>query len=72
MRAINRLRLDGGIPPRVVEDHVAGGGEVEAEAGGFQREEENGFGFVALKFFDEFSAILRLAGQHEVADAGGD
>jgi hypothetical protein len=33
VRAVDGLRLDGRIPPRVVEHHVAGVGEVQARAG---------------------------------------
>ena len=35
------LRLDGRVPPEVVVDNVAGGGEVKTRACGFQREEED-------------------------------
>ena len=38
--AVCRLRLYGGIPPKVVMDDMGGGGEVEAGAGGFQGEDE--------------------------------
>src|SRR6266487_2676634 len=41
MGAVDGLRFDGGVPPRIVEDDVAGGGEVEAGAGGAQAEEEH-------------------------------
>ena len=42
MRAIDGLRFDGGIPPRIVEHHVAGGRQVQAGAGGAQAEQEHG------------------------------
>ena len=38
--AVCRLRLYGGIPPKVVVDDMGSGGEVEAGAGGFQGEDE--------------------------------
>lgn len=38
--AVCRLRLYGGIPPKVVVDDMGGGGEVETGAGGFQGEDE--------------------------------
>lgn len=38
--AVCRLRLYGGIPPKVVMDDMGGGSEVEASAGGFQGEDE--------------------------------
>ena len=70
VRAVDRLRFDGGIPPRVAEDDVARGGEVEAGAGGLEREQEHGLGFVGLELVDEFAAVLRGAGQHEITDSG--
>lgn len=36
---VGGLGLDSGVPPEVEVDDVAGGGEVEAGAGGFQGEE---------------------------------
>ena len=38
--AVCRLRLYGGIPPKVVVDDMGGGGEIKAGAGGFQGEDE--------------------------------
>ena len=38
--AIGGLVLDGGVPPAVVVEDVRGAGEVEAEAAGFEREDE--------------------------------
>jgi len=52
VRAVDGLRLDGGIPPRVAEDDVTRGGEIEAGAGGFEREEEDRFGAVGLELID--------------------
>jgi len=69
VRAVDGLSFGGGVPPRVEEDRVAGGGEVKAEAGGFEREEEDGFGFVGLELLDEFGAVFGGAGEHEVLDA---
>ena len=70
MRAVDGLSFDGRIPPRIAEDNVAGGGEVEAGAGGFEREEENRFGAIALELIDEFSAVFGGAGELEVTDVG--
>jgi hypothetical protein len=42
MGAVDGLGFDGGVPPGVVEDDVAGGGEIEAGAGGAEAEEEHG------------------------------
>jgi hypothetical protein len=41
MGAVDGLGFDGGIPPGIVEDDVAGGGQVQARAGGAQAEQEN-------------------------------
>ena len=40
VRAVDRLRLDGRVPPRVEQEHVLGGGEVQAEAAGLQADEK--------------------------------
>src|SRR5271156_2295917 len=37
VRAVDRLRLDGGVPPWIVEHHVARGGEIEAGARRLER-----------------------------------
>ena len=71
VRAVDGLRFDGGIPPRVEEDDVARGGQVQAGAGGFEREQENGDRRVGLEFIDEGLAVFRLAGEEEVRDAAG-
>ena len=71
MRAVDRLGFDGRIPPRIAEDNVAGRSEIEAGAGGFEREQENRFGAIALELIDEFGAVFGGAGELEVADVGG-
>ena len=38
--AVGRLRFHRGVPPRVEVNHVVGGGEVQAEAAGFEADEE--------------------------------
>ena len=40
MGAVDRLGFHGRVPPRVVQDHVAGGGEVQSRAGGAQAQQE--------------------------------
>jgi hypothetical protein len=40
--AVDGLRFDGGVPPGIVKNDVAGGGEIEAGAGGAEAEEEDG------------------------------
>jgi hypothetical protein len=39
--AVGRLRLDGGVPPAVEVEDVIGGRQVQAEAAGAEREEED-------------------------------
>ena len=70
MRPVDRLGLNGRIPPRIAEDNVAGSGEVKPGAGGFERKQENRFGAIALKLIHQLSAIFGGAGQLEVADIG--
>src|ERR1700741_3607106 len=36
VRAIDRLRLDRRVPPRVEQEHVCGGGEIQPEPAGLQ------------------------------------
>ena len=69
--AVDRLGFDRGIPPRIEEDDVARGGEIQAGAGGFEREEENGDRGVGLKFIHERLAVFGLAGEEQVRDAAG-
>ena len=66
--AINGLGFGGGIPPRIVEDNVAGGGEVKAGAGGFEGEKKDGDGGIGLEFFHEFLTVFGLAGEGEMGD----
>ena len=40
VRAVDRLGLDGRVPPRIEQEHVLGRGQVEAEAAGLQADEE--------------------------------
>src|ERR1700722_11899794 len=68
MRSVDGLRLHGRIPPGIVEDDVAGGGQVEARAGGAQTEQENAAVRVLRKGLRDFLAILGLSGQDVRAD----
>src|SRR6185312_17017346 len=67
IRAVRRLALDGGVPPAIEVDHVAGGREIETGAAGFQRENEERRAVLPLKLLDEPHALLdvRLAREHE-------
>ncbi len=76
MGAVAGLRLGGGVPPRIVVDHGVGGGEVEADATGLQREQEQRH-LAVLEALHRLGAVARLAGEGDVANApaiefGGD
>ena len=63
--AVDRLGFDGGVPPRVKEDDIAGGGEVEAGAAGFEADEKNGGAFMFLEGIHEWAAVVGGAGEFE-------
>ncbi len=65
--AVGGLVFGGGVPPGVVVDDGVGGGEIEPGAAGLERDEEDG-DFAGLEFFDEFGALLGLAGEFEERD----
>ena len=50
--AVDGLGFDGGVPPGVEEEDVVGAGEVEAQAAGFERDEEEARGGVVLELLD--------------------
>jgi len=66
--AVDGLCLDSRIPPRIVEHHVARGGEIEAGTGGFQREQENRNGWIALETIDKGLTVFGLAGEHQMGN----
>ena len=47
IRAIGGLVLHGRIPPTIEMEHVVGGGEVQSNAAGLERKDEDGRGAVA-------------------------
>ena len=49
MRAVHRLRLHRRVPPRVEQEHVLRGGEVEARAAGLEAHQEGGHRLVLLE-----------------------
>ena len=49
VRAVGGLVLDGGVPPRVDQEHVVGGGEVEAGAAGLERDQHHRRAVVGLE-----------------------
>src|SRR5439155_27077167 len=63
MRAINGLGFDSGVPPRIVQDDIAGSRKVQPRAGGAEAEQKDGGIRVALERVDDFLASLGLAGQ---------
>ena len=68
VRAVDGLRLDCRIPPWVVEHDITRGGEIEAGAGSFQRQEKHRDRWIALEFVHEGLTVFRLAGEHQVRD----
>ena len=69
VRAVDRLRFDGRIPPRIEQEDVVGGGEVQAEAAGLQADQEHAAVRVGLKPLDARFAVARLAVEVLVGDA---
>ena len=72
---VGGLSLDGGIPPEVVVDDMAGGGEVETGAGGLEREEHlrlAGEFRVEVAVFEEQSGVVAdlLEGKNLTAPPG--
>ena len=66
--AVDGLLLDGGVPPGVEEEDVVGGGEVEAEAAGFEADEEELAVVVILEVFDAGGTVAGFAVEVFVAD----
>ena len=61
MRPIDGLRLGRGVPPRVEDEHVVGGGEVQPHAAGLQADQKQATRRVALKALDPLLPILRAS-----------
>ena len=70
MGAVDRLLLDGRIPPGIEHDHGIRRCQVEAHATGLQADQEN-VGCAALKPVDDALAIPGFSGQQTVADTAG-
>src|SRR6185295_4923935 len=64
VRAVDRLRLDCRVPPRVEENDIARGGEIESGTTGLERNEEHAGPFVGLEGRDDLLALDRLSGEH--------
>ena len=65
--AVGGLILDGRIPPGIIVDHRVGGGEVEADAAGFQADQEERH-FAALERLDRLGAVRVSPVSSDVAD----
>ena len=61
--AVDGLGFDGGVPPGVVKDDVAGGGEVESGAGGAEAQQENAGIRVGLEGVDDVLTVFGFAGE---------
>ena len=61
MGAIDRLGLDGGIPPGIEQEDVFGGGQVQAEAARLQTHQEQRTVGIGLKALDARFAVARAA-----------
>ena len=68
--AVDRLRLDGRVPPGVEQEDVVGGGQVEAEAAGLEADEEDAAVRVRLEALHARRAVARLAVEVLVDEAG--
>jgi len=66
--AVGGLVFDRRVPPRVVVDDGVGGGQVEADAAGFQADQENR-DFAFLEAAHGCFAVGRVAGQCDVGQA---
>ena len=66
VRAVDGLVFHGGIPPRIEEHDVARGGEIQAEAAGAQRDEEDGAALRGLEVLHQRPAILGRTGEEKV------
>src|SRR5262249_5918091 len=58
---VDSLHLDGGVPPRVEQKDVIGGGQIEPEASGLQADQKNAACRIGLKTVDPFFSIAGLA-----------
>src|SRR5438552_2961297 len=61
MRAIDGLGLDGWVPPRIVQDDVTGGSQVQPGARGAEAEEKHRSVRVVLEAIDDLLPVFRLA-----------
>ena len=69
VRAVDGLRFHRRIPPGIEKEHVLGGGEVQAQAAGFQADQEKPAIRVVLEAFHARLPIARGAVQILVDNA---
>src|SRR5438128_5488354 len=61
MGAVGGLRLDRGIPPRIEMNDGVGSGEIEADAAGFQADQEDWNRGIALEAIHDFLTLFGRA-----------
>src|SRR5690606_7074684 len=66
--AVDGLGFDGGVPPRVEEEDIARGGEVEAGAAGFEADQKHRSVGVVAEAGNAFGAVLGAAVEADPAD----
>lgn len=71
MGAIDRLSLDGGIPPRVEREHVIGDGKTYPEPAGTKVDREDADLATRLETLHDRGPVMRLAVEALVPHAGG-
>src|SRR6185503_21170423 len=59
MRAVDRLRFDGGVPPRIEKIHIVGGREIQSVAARLETHEKERRSVRRLKAIDACLAIAR-------------
>ena len=69
MRAVDGLRLDRRVPPRVEQHHVARRRQVEPGAAGLERDQEHAWPGFVLERRHQLVAFPTRAGEHVVRDA---
>ena len=71
MGAVGGLAFNGGIPPGIEMDDGIGAGEVEADAAGFEADEEDRDGGVVLELVDDLGAVAGGAVEVTEGDFAG-
>jgi hypothetical protein len=68
MGAIDRLGFDRRVPPGVEQIDGAGGGEIQADAPGFEADQEDRRAGAGLELIDQFLAVFGFAVEIEEVD----